>query len=287
MRTRITGLLKRITVLVLLFATTTISAQNIIYEKEDSIFIEHMIKEHSADRYTDTGERVVALAKEFIGREYVGETLDKHDNEPLFISCSELDCTTFVETVLAITMCGQNGSFTDFCKNLGRIRYRNGKNEGYASRLHYTSWWIADPAKQGIVEEIETKLHNASQKLNLNFMSTHPEKYRHLKDDKKRTEEIAVLEKPFCNKDIRYIPKEKICELDRNDIKDGDIIAVVTAIEGLDVSHIGFAYWNNRELHMIHASSAANRVINDTTSLHTYLSRRKNSLGIRVFRVCR
>lgn len=279
-------IITRITAIIFIIATATtnIKAQDIIYEKADSIFIEDIIKRHSANGYSTTGERIIAIAKEFIDREYAGGTLDLHNNEPLFISCSQLDCTTFVETVLATALCTTDGDFAQFCKNLELIRYREGIRNGYTTRQHYISWWIADPAKRHIVKEITTKHHTATQQLTLNFMSTHPNSYKHLKDNPKAIDSIAKFESKFNNKEIRYIPKEEANRINDEDIKDGDIIAIVTSIKGLDVSHVGLAHWNGKALHMIHASSAAGKVINDTTSLDNYLAKRKKHLGIRVFR---
>lgn len=279
-------IITRITAIIFIIATATtnIKAQDIIYEKADSIFIEDIIKRHSANGYSTTGERIIAIAKEFIDREYAGGTLDLHNNEPLFISCSQLDCTTFVETVLATAHCAPDGGFTQFCKNLEQIRYREGKRGDYTTRLHYITWWIADHAKQHIVKEITTKHHTATQALDLNFISTHPNSYKFLKENPAATATIAELEKTYNSKETRYIPKEEISKINKKDIKDGDIIAIVTSIKGLDVSHVGFALWNGQTLHMIHASSAAGKVINDTTSLDNYLAKRKKHLGIRVFR---
>lgn len=278
---------KTIKSIIILFAVviTTINskAQEIIYEKADSIFIEDIISKHATEQPTEIGKEIVALAQEFIGREYVAGTLDKYDNEPLYISCSKLDCTTFVELTLAMAT-GKNECFADVCRNLELIRYRNGIRNGYTSRLHYISWWISDPAKRSIIKETETNIHTAEQKLNLNFMSTHPDSYSLLKGNRQRTEEIAKFEKESNNVSIKYIPKENIGQMTDDEIKEGDIIAIVTAIEGLDVSHIGFAHWHCDVLHMIHASSTAGKVIDDPTPLADYLARRKSHLGIRIFR---
>ena len=45
---------------------------------------------------------------------------------------------------LALTMTTRQHStrFDDFCRNLCRIRYRDGQLDGYASRNHYFSEWI-------------------------------------------------------------------------------------------------------------------------------------------------
>lgn len=270
-------------ILALITTSAYINAQNIIYEKEDSIFIENINRKHPAGFYDTTGERIIAIAKEFVGNDYVPGTLDRYDNEPLYLSCSELDCTTFVELIVAMATCNSN-DFTGTCNTLEQIRYRNGIRNGYTSRLHYISWWITDSAKHNKICEIETPWHTATQQLDLNFMSTHTESYRHLKENNQYIQEITTLEKPYRGINVKYIPKSNIKGTSEKDIKNGDIIAIVTAIEGLDVTHMGFAYWNNNELHMIHASSAAGKVINDAASLNKHLAKNKNNLGIRVFR---
>lgn len=270
---------------IILITSTNTKAQNYIYEKEDSIFIKDIIKRYPTENYNTTGERIISIAKEFLGKEYVPGTLDEHDSEPLFISSSKFDCTTFVETVLAISTCKNDDNFLFFCKNIELIRYRNGIRNGYASRLHYISWWIADSAKHNIIYEVKSPFHTADQSLNLNFMSCHTDKYKHLKEDLKTIEKIKNLEKPFHDINIKYIPKENISQIQENkEIKNGDFIAIVTDIEGLDVSHIGIAYWKYGILHMIHASSQKGEVICDSEPLANYLAKRGKHLGIRVFR---
>lgn len=285
MKTRTLGT-TALTAIILIIATATKArAQNIIYEKEDSIFIEEIIKRYPSKMFNTTGERMISLANEFLGKEYVSGTLDEHDNEPLFISCSRLDCTTFVETVLAIALCDNDDHFPTYCKNLEKIRYRNGIRNDYASRLHYVSWWISDSAKHNIIKEVESPFHTAEQSLDLNFMSCNTEKYRHLKENHETREKIIEFEKPFHNIQIKYIPKAAIPQIqDNREIKDGDIIAIVTDIEGLDISHVGLASWQDGTLHMIHASSREGKVIRDAEPLYNYLASRKKHIGIRVFR---
>lgn len=273
-----------ITLFVVAATTINCKAQEIIYEKADSIFIEDVLRRHPAEVYASTGERIVALAQEFVGKKYVAGTLDEYENEPLYVSCSRLDCTTFVELVVAMAVSDTSG-FGGVCKRLEQIRYANGVRNGYMSRLHYISQWIADPAKRGLVEVVTTAAHTARQTLNLNFMSTHPESYPLLRGCKEKIEAVDALEMPFRGIEVAYIPKDGVCEVGCEDVKEGDVIAIVTAVAGLDVSHVGFAHWRAGVLHMIHASSAAGMVVDDSVPLAEYLAKRKNHLGIRVFRV--
>ena len=270
--------------IILALLPITALPQKVIYTSTDSIRIENILQ-HSTDM-GDTGERIIAIANEFIGERYVGGTLERSIGEPLFISCTELDCTTFVELVLAIAKTADEGCcrFTDVCSNLEAIRYRNGKNNGYTSRLHYISWWIADSAKTGIIEETTPQISTDRQLLSLNFMSTHHGSYPMLAGSTELVTEIEKLEIPYRNIEVNYIPKEKVEHKGHENIKAGDIIAITTSIEGLDVTHVGFAYYNNGKLCLLHASSGKGEVIKETLSLRDYLANNRKHTGIRVFR---
>lgn len=266
----------------------TIHAQETIYEKEDSIFIENIVKDLKREEFSDKGKLLLAVADKFIGQEYIAGTLENGPGEPLYISCRKLDCTTFMELVLAIgiTIDKNNSSFNDVCNELEMIRYRNGKRSGYTSRLHYISWWIADSAKQGLIDEVTACPLSNSSNLHLSFMSRHPQSYPILKEYPGIIREIEALEEPFRAYPIDYIPKRL---LDRSKkelpIEDGDILALTTGIEGLDVTHVGFAFWKDGHLHLLHASSGKKEVIRDNETLYNYQAKRKSQTGIRVFRM--
>lgn len=259
-------------------------AQGVIFEKEDSIRIESML--HDLADNKPTAELLTGIANAFVGEKYVPGTLEQGIDEPLTISCSRLDCTTFVELVVAIAVSARNGDtdFSSVCRNLERIRYRNGKNCGYASRLHYISWWITDGAKSGIVQEITALMSNERQGGTLDYMSTHPDSYPLLVEHPRLINEIANHEKISNMDNTCYIPKERLSNCSTFDIREGDIIAITTSIKGLDVTHIGFAYYNNGELCLLHASSEKGMVIKESRPLYDYLKNRKRHTGIRVFR---
>jgi hypothetical protein len=79
------------------------------------------------------------------------------------------------------------------------------------------------------------------------------------------------------------IPKE-LSEFSKilDKIADGSIVALTTAIEGLDVSHLGFAVRYKGKIHLLHASSVYKKVLIDPLSLEEYLRRQKQVSGIRV-----
>lgn len=230
------------------------------------------------------------FGKKFIGVPYVGGTLDRAEEEKLVINTSELDCTTFVEIVTALTRCmSGNGKrdFSDFCRQLQHVRYINGEI-AYEKRQHYFTVWISDNAEEGFVTDIQnnppfTKVQHVS----VNWMTTHQQSYKMLKNNTKRLQGIKALEEQISGKSYRYIPKEQIVDsrLFRNTIHNGDILVMITNKKGLDTTHIGIASWHQDGLHMLNASSIHKKVIDEPMLLRTYMMKHPSQIGIRVCRV--
>ena len=270
----------------LFIVASTLQAQEILYTPGDSTFITGLLQKYNAAKMSG-GSLMLAIAGEFTGNKYVAGTLEQGSNEPLVINTQELDCTTFVEQVVAIYATVNEGKegFRDMCTNLQRIRYRGGIRSGYASRLHYISQWIADSAKQHIIHEIDYGPVGRTLPIDLHYMSTHPASYKQLQGNGTLVNEIAKWERAMHGIEAAYIPKQELLRTANElPVYDGDIIALTTNIKGLDVTHIGFAFWENGQLHLLHASSAAGKVIKDHKNLYEYQKNKKSQTGIRVFR---
>ena len=267
----------------LLFCSYSIMAQA-IYTPQDSIRIDEILLQVKREQ---RGNDICHIAKKFIGTPYVASTLDSTVCERLIINTRQMDCTTFVESIVALSLtASENGNFTDYSRNLQKVRYRNAQCNSYPDRLHYISQWIDDNRLKGIMDEITTPSHIAIQELDLNFMSSNPGSYPQLKNNAAYIAKIAEYEAPYRNREAKYIPKH-LLDFSRaaSGIEDGDILAIVTAIKGLDVTHVGFAYWIDGKLHLIHASSGKGNIIIDPVPLYDYMASKKNNLGIRVIRV--
>jgi len=199
-----------------------------------------------------------------------------------------LDCTTFVETALALSIADKRGErdFAGFKKALTDIRYRDGILNGYASRLHYFSDWIRNNELMGFVRECTSETSCSQPKeLWLDFMTTHVESYLPMKKNPALVKEIAAYEKNWQGTVVSYIPKEKLnLPSEKLKIKNGDILAMVTNIKGLDVVHVGFAFWKDNHLHLLHASSVAKKVIEDPKTLFEYSKNTKAHIGVRAIR---
>ena len=81
-----------------------------------------------------------------------------------------------------------------------------------------------------------------------------------------------------------YIPKKNLREYE-NKLKDGDIVAITTHIDGLDVMHVGFVVWINNRVRLLHASSREEKVIISEETLEDYLQSNKSATGIMVARM--
>lgn len=260
-----------------------------VWEKEDKEKIEGLLSKYA---YSDkkTPELVIALARELKGVPYVAKTLENDSAENLVVNTRQLDCTTYVETVLALYECVRHGAttFADYCTYLRKLRYVGG-NVSYTARQHYFSEWIDENTKDGFVKEIQSPNppFTAEQRLKTNFMSTHTQFYPMLKDKPKMVGEIAEMEKRLSGNTYRFIPKASIADtkLFRSTIHDGDIIAITTSKSGLDTSHIGIAVWHKDGLHMLNASQIHKKVVEEPMTLYRYMQKHPSQTGIRIVRV--
>lgn len=256
-------------------------------EKTDTTTINGILSKTHEANFATPNERVGFIARQFLGLPYVAHTLEG-DNEMLTINTSQLDCTTFVESVIALAYTvGEGGtSWRDYAKNLERIRYRDGNLDGYASRLHYISDWIINNSSRNNFSEVTKQIPNASNiTKTINFMSTHRDSYKSLADNDEYAK-ILDVEKSFVSHQYPYIKKINISNKSTsNALKDGDIIALTTKMNGLDVSHMGLIAIVDGVPHLMHASMKAMKVIIDPLPLYKYLNNSKSLTGIRVIRL--
>lgn len=231
-------------------------------------------------------DRVVEVAKMFMQTAYVSGTLDGNEKEQLVVNFRELDCTTYLENAVALSKVLSNDSLTtdDFLKELENLRYRNGKLTDYSSRLHYFSDWIYENEKKGIVKNITAEIGGEKYNKTINFMSTHVDSYPSLKADASLVEEIRKTENEINKRELFFIPEVKIQTLE-DQIHNGDLIAITTKIEGLDISHVGVAIHLDKRLYLMHASSKAKKVVISDIPLTEMLMQSKYQSGIMVARL--
>ena len=269
-------------------------AQPVSYTRQDSLCVVELLQKAAASSLKGAdgrGPLTLFFARQLMNRPYVGQTLEIKDKEEhLAVNLFSLDCTTFVETVCALALTASHGSksWDDYLAWLRKLRYDNGKIDGYKSRNHYFSQWIQSGSRQGLVREVVPAADiSVPMKLSLTYMSEHPQSYPLLKQDMEERRLIARMEERASGATVRYIPKERVGESKAvlSDIKDGDIIAITTSKKGLDVAHVGFAVWGkDGKLHLLNASSIHKKVVLEPMTLYQYLQKHPTHTGIRVVR---
>lgn len=250
------------------------------YSKISKILLEN--------REKSVPELMIIAAKQMLGTDYVAGTLEQIP-EKLSVSLTQTDCILFVESCLAMALNAKKGldNPDSLCATTQSFRYRNGKVDGYASRIHYTSEWIRQGEARGIFREITDVLSgdNLSGQ-RFSYMSEHSDAYKQLKGNPAEVARIAQMEKNLnAFTDYFVIPKEDVKKIGHL-LKDGDILGFNTSVKGLDIAHVALVYHKeNGEVGFIHASQADGKVVIDEKSIADYVMARKNNNGIRIVRV--
>ena len=282
---------RRLFLLITLFAFLGMARgeERVTYLQNDSLTICRLLDEaHSQPRTTNFP---LFFARKFLDIPYVAHTLEVNDDERLVVNTRQLDCTTLVETVTALTLCAYRHLFTwrDYLNALSAMRYRHGQIDDYTSRIHYFTEWITLNTEAGIVTEIQAPNppFSAVQHVNVNYMSSHPKSYKALREHPEFVGAIREMEQRVTGGTFRYIPKQAVKNhaLLRRVINDGDIIAITCKKAGLDIAHLGFAVWKDGRLHLLNASMLHKKVVEEPMTLYQYLQQHSTHTGIRIIRI--
>ncbi len=225
------------------------------------------------------------VADNFMDTPYKAQTLEVQ-GEPLVVNLGGVDCTTFVEYVVAAMVSNRkpDAKDSDYCKALEQIRYRDGVRNGYMSRLHYASEWIDNNVKKGILDEVTQDYTTTMGMKRIDFMTTHSQAYPALHADVELIKELQAIEEAISQEPYYYIPARDVPEM-AHKLKDGDIVLFMTAIGGLDFTHMGFVYKEEGHTKLLHASSKYKKVCVDPNFLADYVINNSSCTGIRVLRV--
>ena len=284
-----------------------------------SVFDEDEINSLLEARNGDISESVNKLSAVFLGRSYntlgpLGEGVDAtYDQDPLWRT-DEFDCTTYVETVMALLLADD---IEDFKRRITEIRYQNGKIS-FITRNHFTSAdWIPQNIELGVIEDITTEVFNekyiemASSKINKK------EWYKKMNMDRISILEKSTLEdrEDLLNElqeegnqydpvmaSIPFMPIKHIFKKNKklrrrvfNSINSGDIINIVRPNWNLEkyigtninVSHQGLAIRDNGSLYFRHASPSGKGVVKQDL-LEDYLRKyigHKTVKGINILKI--
>ena len=207
------------------------------------------------------GERIARIGETFVGTPYLPQTLDPLGSERLVVNLRALDCVTFVENALALAhfvteaprdvLDRPAAAMRLYQAMLTKIRYRDGRLDGYPSRLHYFTDWLRDNERRGVLTLVTDDLGGVVDPESISFMSSHRDAYRQLEEDRSH-EEVGRTEERLNQTPRTYIPEAQVAAVaDR--IQNGDILATTSTVEGLDIAHTGIAFWKNGSLRLLNA----------------------------------
>ena len=246
----------------------------------DSLLAERILTELAQNAGEPVPELMVRAGKALEGQPYVAGTLDELPDEQLRIYLTRTDCIIFVETCLALARtASQGGDFRTFVDEIRQSRYRDGRVSAYADRLHYTTEWARQGEARGVLQDVTRALGGAPLDHPINYMSKHPDSYPRMND----VEAIREVEDRLNSDPRYYIPKNRLGQALQG-IRTGDIICLVTNMEGLDISHVMMAVVENGSVRLLHASTGPMKVVIDPRTLPEYVAARSSVTGIQVLR---
>lgn len=230
------------------------------------------------------GEIMAVVGSSFTGTPYAAHALEVPGPERLVVNLRGFDCTTFVESTLALSRCVKLGTatFEAFQQQLQTIRYRAGAIQGYPSRLHYLIDWVADNERKRIVRDITRDLGGVTVTKPIDFMTTHRQDYRQL-DSEENVHAIAETEHRLTERTYAVVAKQRIA-LVQDRLRNGDIIALATTVKGLDVTHMGMAVRSGRIVRLLHAPLSDGTVQLSERALPEYVAALTKASGIIVAR---
>jgi hypothetical protein len=236
------------------------------------------------------GERIIAVAKSFLGTRYVNYTLEIDDHiEAPSVDMDGLDCWTFFEISVGfarmLEMRSGNYTPSDLLAMIEVDRYRGGRCSGsYTSRLHFLEDWIYDNEQRGLVKNLSVSLGGVPMRGRyLNEMSHHWRESRYMRHNVALVPQIAAIEQRIASRTIYHIPREQVSQIESK-IRSGDVICITgRGPEGF-TEHVGLAYRDGvGVVHFMHASKDERRVVIDVP-IHQYVYRYHRFAGIMVVR---
>lgn len=256
-------------------------------ETSDTLRLTQLLDQAAAQTFANPEARVAFFGRAMIGTPYVAHTLEG-DEEILTVNLEELDCTTFIETAMALayTVGETRRSWRDFVYNLRRMRYRNGEVDGYPSRLHYICDWAVDNIHRGNFRDATRDFPRGNEmSRTIDFMTSNRDKYPALADSANYAR-IRSIESGYR---LHRFPYIKTVDLGGKDMKasfhDGDVVALVSSLKNLDVTHMGIVVLQSGEPYLLHASSKNGKVEISDRPLAEFMKRNRQWIGVRVFRL--
>lgn len=234
------------------------------------------------------GSLMQDIGLHFMDRPYLEGTLDAPPTETLVVRLDGFDCVTFIESTFALARGARaaDSSYAGFARRLAEQRYRDGHLSGYCSRLHYFTEWLADNEDRGLVRRLGADLGGRPLRDTLDFMSTHRSAYDRFATNDSLFACVQDMEEQLQARQsedpVRYVPQDSIRAV-YDQLEGGDIVALVTSIDGLDVAHTGLVYAHeDGGRGLLHASLSDGVMV--SPDLQQYVEKIDHQIGMVVAR---
>jgi len=216
------------------------------------------------------------LAASFLGRPYNAFSLDKVRAEVLKLDLTSFDCFLFVEQLLALANSNDINRFIEAVRDL---RYEDGQ-VNYCSRFHYFTHWADNATREGLLLNLSSTVPYAvSRSVLLDYMSAHAIAYAPMHQKKNR--DCITQKELSLVANQTYVPIHSISSVEGY-LRSGDIFALVTDVQGLDVTHVGFLLKDPKGLNAIHA--APGRGVMISLDFTGYARSVPNVIGVALYR---
>ncbi|MBI5511981.1 MAG: DUF1460 domain-containing protein [Deltaproteobacteria bacterium] len=267
-------------------AETPVNADAVSMPADEEALLAEWFKRAAARRPGESfGDLVVRVAGLQLGKAYY-DPPQTAGPERLQIELKTFQCVSFVEDSLAVARCLWRGEPTAACflHDVVASRYRDGRMDGYASRLHYFTDWIEDNARRGRLQIVTGAVGGRALRQRFSFMSDNPASY-------------PALAAPAVLNAIKEIEARLSATphvvLDRADVaraqsqlENGDVIGLVSDKHpGMVVIHTGFIYVDKHgKRSLMHAASFHKRTLVTGSDVANYLLRRPERRGLMIGR---
>lgn len=238
---------------------------------------------------------IVLIGPTFVGAPYAPGTLELPGDERLVVNLQTFDCVTFVEHVLVLVDLTRDPNvrvvdgeasqaFRDaYRTRLTELRYRNGVLQGYGSRLHYFTEWMNQAVASGSFVDVTQDLGGIEDSRPIHFMTSNPDAYRQLGESPEWIDALSQIEADLSATPRYFIPQDQLADVE-NLLENGDIIAAVSTVDGLDIAHTGFAIRHEGRIHLLHAPLVDGTVEITPLPLVQRIQQIGSQQGIRVLR---
>jgi hypothetical protein len=230
--------------------------------------------------FTDrpSSKKLLSISSYLLGAKYKNSPLGEGFgvDRDVRIRFDAFDCTTFVETVMALTLAS---SIKNTQKILDNIRYKG--SVSFANRRHFpVADWLFGLQKDGFIEDITDSISGArvvQKSVNYNLWKRVNSSY---------LKELTKKRIPNISYKIHYIPLELLAKIYKK-IPTGSIFSIVRksrADKFVVVTHQAIYFANEGKPFIRHASSYPKKMVVDE-SLEDFVKKNQNIKKWRVLGV--